>query len=48
MNEVGWTRGFGAGDTAVVVLDRGGSAVGKAHGDKLSVAARILEVVAPA
>lgn len=48
VNEVGWTTGFGPGDTAVTVLDGRGEPIGQVQGDKLSVASRILEVVAPA
>lgn len=48
LNEVGWSAGFGAGDTAVTVLDAAGDSVGSAHGDKVSVAMRILDLVAPA
>jgi phosphopantothenoylcysteine decarboxylase / phosphopantothenate---cysteine ligase len=46
LNEVGWTTGFGAGDTAVTVLDAAGDSVGSARGDKVSVALRILDLVA--
>ena len=46
--DFGWTAGFGAGDTRVLVLDRAGQVVGEAEGDKASVAARILDTVAPA
>ncbi len=48
LNEVGFDRGFGEGDTAVIVLDARGTVVGEASGDKPSVAAAILDVVAPA
>ena len=48
LNEVGWAAGFGAGDTAVTVLDAAGDSVGSAQGDKVSVAMRILDLVAPA
>jgi phosphopantothenoylcysteine decarboxylase/phosphopantothenate--cysteine ligase len=46
LNEVGWTAGFGAADTAVTVIDRAGDSVGSARGDKVSVALRILDLVA--
>jgi phosphopantothenoylcysteine decarboxylase/phosphopantothenate--cysteine ligase len=46
LNEVGWTTGFGAGDTAVTVLDAAGDSVGSARGDKVSVALAILDLVA--
>jgi phosphopantothenoylcysteine decarboxylase/phosphopantothenate--cysteine ligase len=48
LNEVGFDRGFGPGDTAVTVLDRDGRVVGEASGGKPSVAAAILDLVAPA
>jgi phosphopantothenoylcysteine decarboxylase/phosphopantothenate--cysteine ligase len=48
LNEVGFARGFGPGDTAVTVIDRYGTVVGEAHGAKTSVAAAILDLVAPA
>jgi phosphopantothenoylcysteine decarboxylase/phosphopantothenate--cysteine ligase len=48
LNEVGFDRGFGAGDTAVTVLDRDGRIVAEATGAKASVAAAILDAVAPA
>jgi phosphopantothenoylcysteine decarboxylase/phosphopantothenate--cysteine ligase len=48
LNEVGFERGFGPGETAVTVIDRGGRVVGEASGAKPSVAAAILDVVAPA
>ena len=47
VNEVGFDRGFGAGDTAVIVLDAAGRIVAEAGGDKPSVAAAILDAVAP-
>ena len=47
LNEVGTDRGFGPGGTAVLVVDRSGRLVGEAAGDKTSVAAAILDVVAP-
>ncbi|MCU1569869.1 MAG: coaBC [Naasia sp.] len=45
VNRVGWQEGFGTGRNAVTVLDRAGSIVGEAAGDKLSVAHRILDVL---
>jgi phosphopantothenoylcysteine decarboxylase / phosphopantothenate---cysteine ligase len=48
LNEVGLDRGFGPGDTAVTVLDAGGAVRAEAAGSKASVAAAILDVVAPA
>jgi phosphopantothenoylcysteine decarboxylase/phosphopantothenate--cysteine ligase len=48
LNEVGFARGFGPGDTAVTVIDREGRVVGEASGTKPSVAAANHDVVAPA
>jgi phosphopantothenoylcysteine decarboxylase / phosphopantothenate---cysteine ligase len=48
LNEVGFGRGFGSGDTAVIVIDREGRVVAEASGPKSSVAAAILDAVAPA
>ena len=48
LNEVGFDRGFGPGETAVTVIDRFGGVVGEASGAKSSVAAAILDLVAPA
>jgi phosphopantothenoylcysteine decarboxylase / phosphopantothenate---cysteine ligase len=45
LNRVGWSEGFGSAENAVTVLDSGGSIVGEAAGDKLSVAHRILDVL---
>ena len=45
LNRVGWTEGFGTPENAVTVLDRAGSIVGEAAGDKLSVAHRILDAL---
>ncbi len=45
LNEVGFDRGFGAGETAVIVIDRSGRIVGEARGEKSSVAAAILDIV---
>jgi phosphopantothenoylcysteine decarboxylase / phosphopantothenate---cysteine ligase len=47
LNEVGFDRGFGPGATAVTVIDRTGAVVGEARGAKSSVAAAILDLVAP-
>ena len=46
VNRVGWTETFASDDNAVVVLDATGRNVAEAHGDKQSVADRILDVVA--
>ncbi len=46
VNRVGWTETFGSDDNAVIVLDATGRNVAEAHGDKQSVADRILDVVA--
>jgi phosphopantothenoylcysteine decarboxylase/phosphopantothenate--cysteine ligase len=48
LNEVGWERGFGTGENAVVLLDAAGTVVGEASGEKRSVAEAILDVVASA
>ncbi|MGN6446585.1 bifunctional phosphopantothenoylcysteine decarboxylase/phosphopantothenate--cysteine ligase CoaBC [Amnibacterium sp.] len=48
LNEVGFDRGFGPGETAVTVIDREGRVIGEASGTKPSVAAAILDAVAPA
>ncbi|WP_375405815.1 bifunctional phosphopantothenoylcysteine decarboxylase/phosphopantothenate--cysteine ligase CoaBC [uncultured Amnibacterium sp.] len=48
LNEVGFERGFGPGQTAVTVIDRSGRVVGEASGTKTSVADAILDLVAPA
>ncbi|HEU0206933.1 MAG TPA: bifunctional phosphopantothenoylcysteine decarboxylase/phosphopantothenate--cysteine ligase CoaBC [Pseudolysinimonas sp.] len=45
VNRVGWTETFGSDDNAVIVLDATGRHVAEAHGDKQSVADRILDVV---
>jgi phosphopantothenoylcysteine decarboxylase/phosphopantothenate--cysteine ligase len=45
LNRVGWSEGFGTPENAVTVLDRAGSIVGEAAGDKLSVAHRILDLL---
>jgi phosphopantothenoylcysteine decarboxylase/phosphopantothenate--cysteine ligase len=46
VNRVGWNETFGSDDNAVLVLDAAGRIVALAHGDKQSVADRILDVVA--
>jgi len=46
VNRVGWTETFGSDDNDVIVLDATGRNVAQAHGDKQSVADRILDVVA--
>jgi len=46
VNRVGWTETFGSDDNAVIMLDATGRNVAEAHGDKQSVADRILDVVA--
>ncbi|WP_375389317.1 bifunctional phosphopantothenoylcysteine decarboxylase/phosphopantothenate--cysteine ligase CoaBC [uncultured Amnibacterium sp.] len=45
LNEVGFGRGFGPGDTAVIVIDRDGRIVAEAAGPKSSVGAAILDAV---
>jgi phosphopantothenoylcysteine decarboxylase/phosphopantothenate--cysteine ligase len=45
VNRVGWTETFGSDDNSVTVLDATGRNVAEAHGDKQSVADRILDVV---
>jgi len=46
VNRVGWSEGFGADDNSVIILDGEGVELARAHGDKVSVAHRILDVVA--
>lgn len=46
VNRVGWSEGFGSTTNSVIVLDRGGSVVARAEGDKVSVAHRILDLLA--
>ena len=46
LNQVGWTQGFATESNEVVVLRRGGDIVMEASGSKLSVADRILDVIA--
>ncbi|WP_353810027.1 bifunctional phosphopantothenoylcysteine decarboxylase/phosphopantothenate--cysteine ligase CoaBC [Agromyces sp. SYSU T00194] len=45
VNRVGWTEGFGTADNAVMVVGADGEVVTRVHGDKLSVAHGILDVV---
>ena len=45
VNRVGWSEGFGTPDNAVVVIGAGGEVVTRVHGDKLSVAHGILDMV---
>ncbi|WP_349864747.1 bifunctional phosphopantothenoylcysteine decarboxylase/phosphopantothenate synthase [Leifsonia sp. WHRI 6310E] len=46
LNQVGWTQGFATESNEVVVLRKGGDIVMEASGTKLSVADRILDVIA--
>jgi phosphopantothenoylcysteine decarboxylase/phosphopantothenate--cysteine ligase len=46
VNRVGWSEGFGTPTNAVMLLDGDGSLVGRAEGDKASVAHRILDLLA--
>lgn len=46
INQVGWTQGFATESNEVVVLRKGGDIVMEASGTKLSVADRILDVIA--
>ena len=46
LNQVGWEQGFQTENNEVVVLRRGGDIVMEASGSKLSVADRILDVIA--
>lgn len=46
INQVGWSQGFATDSNEVVVLRRGGDIVMEASGSKLSVADRILDVIA--
>jgi phosphopantothenoylcysteine decarboxylase / phosphopantothenate---cysteine ligase len=48
LNEVGFEKGFGPGETAVIVIDRDGRVVAEASGAKPSVGAAILDAVVPA
>ena len=45
VNRVGWSEVFASDDTRVTLLDRAGSIVGNAVGDKMSVAHRILDLL---
>lgn len=45
VNRVGWTTGFAAPVNEITVLDRAGSIVSDAAGDKVSVAHRILDLL---
>lgn len=47
VNEVGWERGFEAGENAVMVLDPDGGIAATASGSKRAVAAVILDIVRP-
>ncbi len=46
VNRVGWVEGFASDRNAITVLDRGGDIVCEASGTKLSVASRILDLIA--
>ncbi|HSP52448.1 MAG TPA: bifunctional phosphopantothenoylcysteine decarboxylase/phosphopantothenate--cysteine ligase CoaBC [Cryobacterium sp.] len=46
VNRVGWSEGFASDRNAITVLDRGGDIVWEASGTKLSVAGRILDLIA--
>ena len=46
VNRVGWNEGFTTAHNDVVILDGAGSIVGEAAGDKVSVAHRILDLLA--
>jgi phosphopantothenoylcysteine decarboxylase/phosphopantothenate--cysteine ligase len=46
INHVGWSEGFAAERNEVVMLQSGGDIVMEAFGSKLSVANRILDVIA--
>lgn len=46
LNRVGWSEGFATDGNHVVVIDRSGAIVNEASGTKLSVAQRILDVIA--
>jgi phosphopantothenoylcysteine decarboxylase/phosphopantothenate--cysteine ligase len=45
VNRVGWHTGFGSATNSVIMIDGGGTVVGRAEGDKLSVAHRILDLL---
>lgn len=44
-NSVGWETGFGTTTNSVIVVSAAGSVVSEGHGDKLSVAHRILDAL---
>ena len=46
VNRVGWTTGFSTVDNAVMMLDRGGDIMMETAGSKVSVAGRILDLLA--
>ncbi|KQS22953.1 phosphopantothenate--cysteine ligase family flavoprotein [Frigoribacterium sp. Leaf186] len=46
LNRVGWTTGFGADDTAVVVIDADGDVVSESAGSKAAVAGAVWDAVA--
>jgi phosphopantothenoylcysteine decarboxylase/phosphopantothenate--cysteine ligase len=46
VNRVGWSEGFASDRNAITVLDHGGDIVCEASGTKLSVAGRILDLIA--
>ncbi len=46
VNRVGWHEGFSSPSNSVIILDGDGSVVARADGDKLSVAHRILDLLA--
>jgi len=45
LNTVGWSEGFASEDNAIVVINGVGDIVGEAAGSKLTVAARILDLL---
>lgn len=45
VNRVGWEEGFGTATNDVMIVDRDGTVVSTASGDKLSVADRILDAI---
>lgn len=48
VNRVGWSEGFATLDNSVTIVNLAGVIVGEVSGSKLSVADRILDLVAPA
>lgn len=46
LNRVGWNEGFGTATNSVTIINRAGSVVSQADGDKESVAHRILDLLA--